>query len=139
MTSEIGLRIKATEGDSGTITNVKYDGITLESISKYVHMSPTFSICSLETYLCSTLRYGILIEQNYSGGDLKGSPGTGIPITDLTMMNIYGSGAVSSSGYDVVIVCGSGACSSWKWTGVAVTGGKKYGSCENVPSVTSCS
>lgn len=113
----IGIRIKATEGDTGTITNVEYDDITLESISKY----------------------GILIEQNYDGGDLKGSPGTGIPITDLTIKNIDGSGAVSSSGYDVVIVCGSGACSSWTWSDVTVTGGKTYASCENVPSVTKCS
>lgn len=83
--------------------------------------------------------YGILIEQNYDGGDLKGNATSGIPITHLTMENISGSGAVSSSGYDVVITCGSGACSSWTWSGVNVTGGKKYGSCTNVPSVTSCS
>lgn len=29
-------------------------------------------------------RYGILIEQNYNGGDLKGTATSGIPITDLT-------------------------------------------------------
>lgn len=28
-----GIRIKATEGDTGTITNVEYDDITLSSIS----------------------------------------------------------------------------------------------------------
>lgn len=84
-------------------------------------------------------RYGIIIEQNYDGGDLDGgTASSGIPITDLTIENISGSGAVSSSGYNIVITCGSGACSSWTWEDVVVTGGKDYGSCTNVPSVASC-
>ncbi|TVY68693.1 putative endopolygalacturonase [Lachnellula suecica] len=113
-----GIRIKAIEGDTGTITDVTYDDITLSSISKY----------------------GILIEQNYDGGDLDGgTASSGVPITDLTIKNIVGTGAVSSSGYDVVITCGSGACTSWTWSSVAVTGGKKYASCTNVPSVAACS
>ncbi|GES64877.1 extracellular polygalacturonase [Aspergillus terreus] len=112
-----GIRIKATAGDTGTIKGVTYSGITLSSISKY----------------------GILIEQNYDGGDLKGSPTSGIPITDLTVENISGASAVSPSGYNIAIVCGSGACSNWTWESVDVTGGKDYGSCQNVPSVASCS
>ncbi|KAJ5668945.1 hypothetical protein N7462_010015 [Penicillium macrosclerotiorum] len=112
-----GIRIKATEGDTGSITGVTYSEITLSAISDY----------------------GILIEQNYDGGDLKGDPTSGIPITDLTIENISGADAVDSDGYDVVIVCGSGACSDWTWTDVNVTGGKTYSDCENVPSVTSCS
>jgi len=84
-------------------------------------------------------RYGILIEQNYDGGDLHGTPTSGIPITNLNISNISGAGAVSSSGNDVVITCGSGACSGWTWSNVVVTGGKKYGSCSNVPSVAACS
>ncbi|ROW15072.1 hypothetical protein VPNG_03475 [Cytospora leucostoma] len=115
--SDNGLRIKATEGDTGTIKGIKYDDITLSSINKY----------------------GILIEQNYKGGDLKGDPTSGIPITDLTVKNIYGSDAVSSSGYDIVIVCGSSGCSDWTWSDVTITGGKTYSDCENVPSVASCS
>ncbi|KAK6592169.1 endopolygalacturonase [Botrytis cinerea] len=113
-----GIRIKTIAGDTGTVNNVEYDDITLSSISKY----------------------GILIEQNYDGGDLHGDPTTGVPITDLTIKNISGTGAVSSSGYDVVIVCGSTSCKSWTWSSVAVTGGKTYSSCQNVPSVVgSCS
>ncbi|KAK3058726.1 hypothetical protein LTR09_000291 [Extremus antarcticus] len=107
-----GIRIKATAGDTGTIGGVTYSGITLSSISAY----------------------GILIEQNYDDGDLHGSPGTGIPITGLTVKNVSGGGAVASSAYNVAIVCGAGACSGWKWSGVTVTGGKKYGSCQNVPN-----
>ncbi|KAK7728747.1 hypothetical protein SLS53_009375 [Cytospora paraplurivora] len=115
--SDNGLRIKATEGDTGTIKSITYDDITLSGINKY----------------------GILIEQNYKGGDLKGDPTSGIPITDLTVKNIYGSDAVSSSGYDIVIVCGSSGCSDWTWSDVTITGGKKYSDCENVPSVATCS
>lgn len=112
-----GIRIKATEGDTGSISGVTYSGITLSEISGY----------------------GILIEQNYDGGDLHGgTPTSGIPITDLTIKSISGSGAVESSGYNVVIVCGSGACSDWTWSDVTVTGGKTYGSCTNVPTGISC-
>ncbi|KAI1423456.1 glycoside hydrolase family 28 protein [Xylaria sp. FL1777] len=111
-----GLRIKAVAGETGTIKGVTYSGITLSDITKY----------------------GILIEQNYDGGDLHGDPTTGVPITDLTISNISGSGGVESSAYNVVIVCGSGSCSDWTWSGVSVSGGKSYGSCENVPSVASC-
>ncbi|TGO47400.1 hypothetical protein BOTNAR_0527g00050 [Botryotinia narcissicola] len=107
------IRIKTIAGDTGLVNNVEYDGITMSSISKY----------------------GILIEQNYNGGDLHGDPGTGVPITDLTIKNIVGTGAVASSGYDVVVVCGSTSCKSWTWSSVAVTCGKKYASCQNVPTV----
>ncbi|KKY38806.1 putative glycoside hydrolase family 28 protein [Diaporthe ampelina] len=113
-----GIRVKATEGDTGTIKGVTYQKITLSGITKY----------------------GILIEQNYDGGDLDGgTASSGIPITGLTLDTISGSGAVASSGYDVVVVCGAGACSGWTWTGVTVTGGKKYASCSNVPSGVACS
>jgi len=85
-------------------------------------------------------RYGALIEQNYNGGDLKGTATTGIPITGLVVENITGTGAVSSSGYNVVVTCGSSSsCTGWTWSNVSITGGKTYGSCTNVPSVTKCS
>ncbi|KAF1359304.1 glycoside hydrolase [Lizonia empirigonia] len=113
-----GIRVKASVGDTGTINKVTYNGITLKNISKY----------------------GALIEQNYDGGDLKGTAGTGIPITGLVVKNISGTGAVSSSGNDVVVTCGSSSsCTGWTWSNVSITGGKTYGSCTNVPSVTKCS
>lgn len=31
-----GIRIKCTEGDTGTVSDILYDGITLSSINKYV-------------------------------------------------------------------------------------------------------
>ncbi|KAI1303839.1 glycoside hydrolase family 28 protein [Xylaria venustula] len=109
-----GIRIKASAGDTGTISGVTYSGITLSDITGY----------------------GILIEQNYDGGDLKGDPTSGIPITDLTISSVTGS--VESDAYNVVIVCGSDACSDWTWTDVDVSGGESYDSCENVPDVASC-
>ncbi|KAI1195509.1 glycoside hydrolase family 28 protein [Nemania serpens] len=111
-----GIRIKAVAGATGTIKGVTYSGITLSDITGY----------------------GILIEQNYNGGDLHGSPTSGVPITDLTIQGVTGPSGVESSAYNVAIVCGSGACTGWNWSGVSVTGGKKYGSCQNVPSVASC-
>ncbi|KAI1567340.1 endo-polygalacturonase precursor [Pyrenophora tritici-repentis] len=108
-----GIRVKARSGQTGKINKVTYSGITLSQISKY----------------------GILIEQNYDGGDLHGTAGTGIPITGLTLQNISGTGAVASSGFDVVVTCGSStSCTGWTWSGVSVTGGKTYGSCTNALS-----
>ena len=83
--------------------------------------------------------YGILIEQNYDGGDLHGDPTSGIPITDLTVKNISGNGGVDSDAYNIAIVCGDGACSGWTWSDVSVSGGKNYGGCENVPRGATCS
>ncbi|KAJ5621323.1 family 28 glycoside hydrolase [Penicillium herquei] len=112
-----GIRIKAIEGDTGSITGVTYQEITLSDISGY----------------------GILIEQNYDGGDLDGgTPTSGIPITELTLDNISGADAVESGGYNIVIVCGSDGCSDWTWTDVDVTGGSTYSDCENAPDDISC-
>ncbi|CAN9111917.1 unnamed protein product [Alternaria alternata] len=110
-----GVRVKAKVGTTGKINKVTYEDITLSEISKY----------------------GVLIEQNYDGGDLHGDADTGVPITALTLDNV--TGGVSSSGYDVVVTCGKGSCTGWTWTGVDVTGGKTYDKCSNVPSVTKCS
>jgi len=108
-----GIRVKAKAGFTGSINKVTYSHITLQSISKY----------------------GILIEQNYDGGDLHGTATSGIPITGLVISDIIATGAVASSGYDVVVTCGSSSsCTGWTWTGVAVSGGKKYASCSSVPS-----
>ncbi|KAH7401322.1 endopolygalacturonase [Pyrenochaeta sp. MPI-SDFR-AT-0127] len=113
-----GIRVKATINTTGKIDKVTYNQITLSSISKY----------------------GIIIEQNYNGGDLKGTATSGVPITGLTIENITGTGAVSSSGNNVVVTCGSStSCTGWTWSNVSVTGGKPYGNCTNVPSVTTCS
>lgn len=112
------IRVKASINQTGKINKVTYSDITMSSISKY----------------------GVLVEQNYDGGDLRGTPTSGLPITGLTLKNINGKDAVSSSGYNIVVACGSStSCTGWNFSGVTVTGGKKYVSCSNVPSVTKCS
>ncbi|KAF2125788.1 glycoside hydrolase family 28 protein [Dothidotthia symphoricarpi CBS 119687] len=108
--SDNGVRIKTVYGATGSVSGVTYSGITLSNISKY----------------------GIVIEQDYENGSPTGSPTTGVPITGLTVKNVKGS--IASSGTDVYILCGKGACSNWTWSGNALTGGKKSSTCANIPS-----
>jgi polygalacturonase len=112
--SQNGVRIKTVYGATGSVSGVTYSGITLSGITKY----------------------GIVIEQDYENGSPTGTPTTGVPITGLTLSSVTGS--VASSATDIYVLCGSGSCSGWKWSGVSVTGGKKSSSCENVPSGASC-
>ncbi|KAF2136485.1 glycoside hydrolase family 28 protein [Aplosporella prunicola CBS 121167] len=108
--SDNGVRIKTVSGATGSVSGVTYSGITLSNIAKY----------------------GIVIQQDYENGSPTGKPTTGVPITDLTISNVKGT--VASSGTDVYILCGSGSCSNWKWSGVSVTGGKKSTKCSGIPS-----
>lgn len=80
--------------------------------------------------------YGIVIEQDYENGSPTGTPTTGVPITDLTIDGV--TGTVDSDATNIYILCGSGSCSDWTWTGVSVTGGKTSTKCENIPSGASC-
>jgi polygalacturonase len=112
--SQNGVRIKTVYGATGSVKGVTYSGITMSGISKY----------------------GIVIEQDYENGSPTGTPTNGVPITDLTLNGV--TGTVDSSAYNVYILCASGSCSDWTWTGVKVTGGKTDSSCENVPSGASC-
>ncbi|KAI0014915.1 Endopolygalacturonase [Xylariomycetidae sp. FL0641] len=111
--SDQGIRIKAKKGDTGLIDQVTYSDITMSGINKY----------------------GILIEQNYDGGDLHGDPTSGIPITNLVVDNV--TGTVDSDGHNIAIVCGSDGCSDWTWD-ADISGGETYDECQNVPSVASC-
>lgn len=114
LTDHTGVRIKTVYDATGSVNNVTYKDITLSGITKY----------------------GIVIEQDYENGSPTGTPTAGVPITDLTLNGVKGT--VGSSATDVYILCASGACSDWTWTGVSVTGGKTSGSCKNVPSGASC-
>ncbi|KAJ5863554.1 uncharacterized protein N7529_005470 [Penicillium soppii] len=112
--SQNGVRIKTVYDATGSVNNITYKDITLSGITKY----------------------GIVIEQDYENGSPTGTPTAGVPITDLTLNGVKGT--VESSATDIYILCASGACSDWTWTGVSVTGGKTSSSCENVPSSASC-
>ncbi|KAK3934284.1 putative endopolygalacturonase E [Diplogelasinospora grovesii] len=110
--SQNGVRIKTISGDTGTVSGITYQDITLSGITKY----------------------GIVVEQAYDG--TTGDPTNGVTISDFKLSTV--TGTVSSSGTDIFIDCGSGSCTDWTWTGVSVTGGKTSTSCLNVPSGVSC-
>ncbi|KAH6975946.1 glycoside hydrolase [Ilyonectria sp. MPI-CAGE-AT-0026] len=110
--SDNGVRIKTVYGATGSVSDIKYDTITLTNIAKY----------------------GIVIEQDYQNGSPTGKPTAGVPITDVTINKV--TGTVKSSGTDVYILCAS--CKNWTWTGNKVTGGKTSSSCKGVPSGASC-
>ncbi|KAF4944838.1 hypothetical protein FSARC_14570 [Fusarium sarcochroum] len=110
--SDNGVRIKTVSGKTGSVSDVKYDGITLTNIAKY----------------------GIVIEQDYENGSPTGTPTAGVPITDVTINNVHGT--VKSSGTNVYLLCAS--CKNWTWTNNKVTGGKKSDKCKGVPTGASC-
>ncbi|TVY31161.1 Polygalacturonase, partial [Lachnellula hyalina] len=112
--SQNGVRIKTVYDATGTVKDVTYKDITLSGITKY----------------------GIVIEQDYENGSPTGTATTGVPITGLTVSDV--TGTVTSAGTNVYILCGSGSCSDWTWTGNDVTGGATSTACSNVPSGASC-
>ncbi|OBT90292.1 hypothetical protein VE02_03353 [Pseudogymnoascus sp. 03VT05] len=112
--SAIGVRIKTNVGTTGLVDKVTYSNIKLSGITKY----------------------GVILEQDYNGGDAKGTPDNGVPITNLVLSGVTGS--VTSAGLDFYIECGSGSCSNWTFTNVAVTGGGKASKCNYTPSGFTC-
>jgi polygalacturonase len=112
--SQNGIRIKTVFKATGSVGGVTYANITLSNISKY----------------------GIVVEQDYENGSPTGTPTNGVPITDLTLNGITGS--VASSATPVYVLCAKGACSTWHWSGVSVTGGKRSTKCANVPATAAC-
>ncbi|KAF7596892.1 hypothetical protein BBP40_011937 [Aspergillus hancockii] len=112
--SDNGIRIKTISGATGSVSGVTYENITLKNIKKK----------------------GIVIEQDYKNGGPTGKPTTGVPITDVTLNGITGS--VASSATPVYILCGKNSCSNWTWKGVSLSGGKKSGKCQGIPSGASC-
>ncbi|KAF7178979.1 hypothetical protein CNMCM7691_007854 [Aspergillus felis] len=112
--SQNGARIKTVYGATGSVTGVKFQDITLKGITKY----------------------GIIVEQDYENGSPTGTPTNGVKVSDITFEKV--TGTVSSSATDIYILCGSGSCTNWTWSGNSVTGGKKSSSCKNVPTGASC-
>lgn len=109
-----GVRIKTIVDETGSVSDVTYSNIELSGISDY----------------------GIVIEQDYKNGGPTGEPSNGIPITDVTIDGVTGS--VDDDAVPVYILCGSGSCSDWTFTGVDISGGEASDECKNVPSGASC-
>ncbi|PLB50664.1 polygalacturonase A precursor [Aspergillus steynii IBT 23096] len=112
--SQNGARIKTVYGATGSVTGVRFEDITLSGISKY----------------------GIVVQQDYKNGSPTGKPTNGVKVDNITFKKVTGS--VKSSATDVQILCGSGSCKNWTWSGNSISGGKKSSKCKNVPSGASC-
>jgi polygalacturonase len=69
------------------------------------------------------------VQQDYLNGGPTGIPTNGVDISDITFKNVKGT--VASSAYNYYILCGSGSCSNFTFSGTSITGGKS--SC-NFPS-----
>ncbi|CAG9766904.1 unnamed protein product [Ceutorhynchus assimilis] len=114
LNSDNGIHVK-THSDAGTgsVSDVTYKNINLSGIRKY----------------------GINVQEDYEKGHPTGKPKANIPVSKLTMSNVKGS---MSGGMGVYILCASGGCSNWSWSGVAISHGKKGNSCNFHPSGFSC-
>ncbi|XP_066257140.1 polygalacturonase-like [Euwallacea similis] len=117
MKSDNGIHIK-THSDAGTgaVKDVTYSNIKFSNIRKY----------------------GINIQEDYEDGSSSGHPKGNIPITNLKINEISGSMTGDSSSMPVYILCGSGGCSSWTWSSISISNGKKANSCNFEPSGFTC-
>ncbi|RAL06545.1 glycoside hydrolase family 28 protein [Aspergillus homomorphus CBS 101889] len=112
--SENGVRIKTVYDATGEVEDVTFSNIVISDITDY----------------------GIVIEQDYENGSPTGDPSNGVTISGVKMEKVTGS--VESDATDIYILCGSGSCTDFTWTGVDVTGGKTSSKCKNLPSGVSC-
>ncbi|KXS19050.1 glycoside hydrolase family 28 protein [Gonapodya prolifera JEL478] len=93
-----GLRIKTiSDATGGSVKNVLWKDITLNSINNY----------------------GIVIQQDYQNGGPTGIPGAGIPISNVTAINVQGTMA-SGAKNNIYILCA--ACSKFTFSKVGITG-----------------
>ena len=110
--SQNGCRIKTNSGTTGTVTDITYSNIVLSDISIY----------------------GIDVQQDYLNGGPTGDPTNGVIISGVSFMDV--TGTCTTAGTDYYILCGSGSCSDFTFSGVDITGGGVASSC-NYPS-TGC-
>ncbi|CAG9766616.1 unnamed protein product [Ceutorhynchus assimilis] len=112
--SDNGIHVKShSDAGAGSVSDVTYKNIKLSGIRKY----------------------GISVQEDYEKGNSTGTPKANIPITKLTLSNVKGT---MSGGMGVYILCTSGGCSNWPWSGVSITSGKKSNYCTFTPSGFSC-
>ncbi|KAE8356362.1 putative endopolygalacturonase B [Aspergillus coremiiformis] len=109
-----GVRIKTVYGATGSVSKVNFQDITLSGITNY----------------------GLVVQQDYKNGSPTGSPTNGVKVSDITFEKV--TGTVASGATDIYILCGSGSCTNWTWSGVSITGGKASTKCQNVPTPATC-
>ena len=76
--------------------------------------------------------YGIDVQQDYLNGGPTGTPTNGVIIDGVTFTDV--TGTCVSAGEDYYILCGSGSCSNFSFSGVSITGGGVTSSCNYPPS-----
>jgi polygalacturonase len=108
--SQNGARIKSNFNTTGFISNITYSNIAVSNISIY----------------------GIDVQQDYLNGGPTGIPSNGVIISNLLFQNITGTAAASAEDY--YILCGSGSCSNFAFSGVDIVGGGVTSSCNYPPS-----
>lgn len=94
--SDNGLRIKTVSGATGSVSGISWSNIKINNCKN-----------------------GIVIEQDYKNGGPTGTPTKGVPITDVIASGI--TGTVTKQ--QIYILCA--ACSGFKFSGVALSGGSK--------------
>ncbi|KAH7702934.1 extracellular polygalacturonase [Aphelenchoides avenae] len=109
-----GIRIKTVSGAQGSVSGITYQNVRLSGITQF----------------------GVALQQDYKNSGPTGNPTNGVPITGIHMNGVTGS--VSGNAAPFYVLCASGACSNWSWSGVSVNGGKKSNACKNVPSPAKC-
>nr|BAB69585.1 polygalacturonase [Kluyveromyces wickerhamii] len=106
--SDNGLRIKTVQDATGKVNNVHF----------------------LDNEISNIAKYGIVVESDYKDGSTTGTPGSGVPITNLEINGVTGSVASSAKRVKILVA----GASSWKWSNIKFTGGQSYSSCEGIPS-----
>ncbi|KAL4995816.1 putative endopolygalacturonase D [Aspergillus recurvatus] len=96
--SQNGCRIKTNEGETGEVSNIRYENIRLSGISKY----------------------GIVVQQDYLNGGPTGEPSNGVSITNVEFTDVTGT---MGGGKDYYVLCGDGSCENFTFSGVSITGG----------------
>ncbi|XP_072401983.1 polygalacturonase-like [Diabrotica undecimpunctata] len=114
--SRNGIHIKTIPGNQrGEISSVTYSNIKLSGISYYA----------------------INVQEDYTNNGPTGNPQGNIPIKDLKISNVYGT-MTGGNAVKVYILCGSGGCNNWNWSGINVSGAAKSNSCNFHPNGFSC-
>jgi len=114
--SRNGIHIKTLAGNQqGEISDVTYNNIKLSGISYYA----------------------INVQQDYTNDGDTGHPLGNIKIKDLWITNVYGT-MTGSNAVKAYILCGSGGCSNFNWSGINVSGASKPNSCNVKPNGFNC-
>lgn len=103
-----GIRVKTVLNATGSVTNVTFENTFLHDIQSY----------------------GIVIQGNYLNLGPRGDPTGGVPISGLTIRNIYGNVLRSGANYYVWVT----NATNWDISNVLVSGGKKTLKCKGYPA-----